>query len=107
MDSTLRKMIYRRSGGRCEAVVVRKDYSTRCFNQATEIHHMLTRSRGGVLLDNEYEMYHLIHLCLWCHDMCDGGDAYEGGLLIDGYVSDGPTYSGTDEYLTKAYGVKP
>lgn len=106
MDTKLRKTVYRRSGGRCEAVVVNSDYESRCFNQATEVHHLLTRSRGGKLLDDVYETYHLLHLCLWCHEKCDGKEAYEGGMLIGGYVTTGPYYQGDDEYLRGKYGVK-
>lgn len=71
------------------------------------MHHALTRARGGAILDDAGEIYHLIALCRWHHILADGGDAYIGSLLIDGYVLSGkhghPEYTGTDKYLTKKY----
>ena len=67
---------------------------------------MLTRSRGGRVLDEVGETYHLIRLCHKHHAMSDGGAAYEAGLLIDGYaITEGGrvVYYGTDEYLSNKY----
>jgi len=74
-----------------------------------EVHHLLTRARGGTLLDRVGEDYHLIALCRDCHARCDGEDAYMNRLLIEGYVSwdkahHMPVYLGPDEYLTEKYG---
>ena len=107
MDALLRKRIHARSDGRCEAVVCVNNAEFRCHNPAQEIHHMLTKARGGAVLDNVHETYHLIHLCHNCHAMCDGADAYDGGMLIDGYMTTEqgrPFYRGTDEYLQYKYG---
>jgi hypothetical protein len=75
-----------------------------------EVHHMLTRGRGGGVLDSFNETYHLIALCPDCHRRSDGGEAYAGGLLIDGYVTTGsngkPVYKGTDPYLSEKYKEK-
>lgn len=79
---------------------------TRCWHQPTEKHHALTRARGGRLLDEVGETYHHIHLCHEHHRMADGGDAYAGDLLIDGYViTEGSSlvYYGTDTYLSAKY----
>lgn len=112
MDDRLRKMIIKRSAGICEMMI---DYGNglgahRCGNPASEIHHMLTKARGGVALDKAYETYHLLHLCGPCHRASDGAEAYEGGFLIEGSavwdsLSQRPVYTGPDEYLTKEYGA--
>lgn len=82
---------------------------SRCGRDATEIHHMLTRARGGEQLD-EFTTYHLIHLCSECHRVAVGSQGYESGMLIDGYVTfDRLTgrlvYTGTDEFLSKYFPV--
>lgn len=97
-----------RSGGQCEAMVLipRRNIYTRCWKSPVEIHHLLTRARGGAVLDKVGETYHLIALCPDCHRRSDGAEAYMGGLLIDGYaalVNGKVQYTGTDEYLTKKY----
>lgn len=79
---------------------------TRCWRQPTERHHLLTRARGGRILDEAGETYHLIHLCHVHHRLADGGDAYDAGLLIDGYVTTANgrvVYHGSDEYLSNKY----
>ena len=79
----------------------------RCWDRPVEIHHALTRARGGHILDYFGETYHLIALCRRHHAGADGGDAYEGKLLIDGYVtqeSGRVVYYGTDDYLRTKYG---
>lgn len=79
---------------------------TRCGMKPVEVHHALTRARGGGLLDEVDEDYHLIVLCKKHHAAADGGAAYEGDLLIDGYVLHERgklVYYGTDEYLSKRY----
>lgn len=69
---------------------------------------MLTRGRGGAILDAAGEIYHLVALCPRCHAASDGGDAYIGSLLIDGYVTSDnegkPVYHGSDKYLRRKYG---
>lgn len=82
----------------------------RCSNPATEIHHMLTKARGGRALDQANETYHLLHLCSPCHRASDGAEAYEGGFLIEGSaiwdsLTQRPVYTGPDEYLSKEYGA--
>jgi hypothetical protein len=80
---------------------------TRCGLGPIEVHHALTKARGGRILDSVGETYHLIALCPRCHRMADGGAAYAGGVLIDGYVTrdndEWPVYSGSDEYLSEKY----
>jgi hypothetical protein len=68
---------------------------------------MLTRARGGAILDEVGETYHKINLCREHHAWSDGGQAYEAGLLIDGYVTkeNGKVvYQGTNHYLRRHYG---
>jgi len=99
-----------RSEGKCEAMVFIEVTGvwTRCWKQPVEVHHMLTRGRGGAVLDKAGEIYHLIALCPRCHAASDGGEAYEGDLLIDGYVItnelEEPKYLGSDKYLRRKYG---
>lgn len=110
MDIVLRRAVVRRSFGRCEAFVsVGDGHPYRCQNRATDIHHLLTKGRGGANLDKVGEVYHLIHLCRECHQSADGGEAYDGGMLIQGSVTwdrfyNKPVYTGPDDYLTKRYG---
>lgn len=102
------QLVKERSGGQCEAMVLipKRGIYTRCWKSPIEIHHLLTRARGGGVLDQVGESYHLIALCPECHARSDGGDAYMGGLLIDGYaaMSSGKVeYYGTDQYLSEKY----
>lgn len=110
MRPELRDAILRRSNGRCEAEVYSDRLSrwVRCHQRATDIHHMLTKGRGGRNLDEVNETYHLIHLCSEdhrsAHENRDGGS-----LIIDGYVewdslTDEPSYMGDDKYLLRKYG---
>lgn len=84
---------------------------TRCGRTPVERHHRLTRARGGKILDAWGEHYHLMDLCAKHHRMADGKEAYDTGLLLDGYVTtnpDGsPHYQGTDPYLLNRYGRTP
>lgn len=103
------QIVRERSGNQCEAMLELKNgVWTRCWKSPVEIHHMLTKARGGRILDDAEETYHLIALCNECHRRSDGGEAYNGELLIDGYVTtdkDGqPLYVGTDNYLRSKYG---
>lgn len=105
-----RSDIKNRSRGRCEAhVEVDDEEFQRCVNEAQEIHHRLTRSRGGKNLDQVGETYHLIHLCVDCHHHIVGASSYDDGMLIDGYVEwdslrERPVYYGSDRYLLSQYG---
>lgn len=91
----------------CEAMVRIRQVWTRCGRNPTELHHRLTRARGGLILDDVGETYHLMHLCRQHHNVAhDQGSAFENGLLLDGYVisgPEGPIYSGSDEYLSERY----
>lgn len=104
---TPNERVRERSGGRCEGMITTKGAQTRCWKGPVEIHHMLTRARGGAILDSVNEIYHLIALCPRCHRAADGQEAYEGGILIDGYITrdehDWPVYNGSDEYLSEKY----
>lgn len=65
---------------------------------------MLTRARGGLLLDEAGETAHLIALCRRHHNVAHSPEGYEAGLMIDGYVmhEDGKlVYDGSDPRLTK------
>jgi hypothetical protein len=99
----------------CEAMVlidyvslgIKRATATRCGRRPVEVHHRLTRARGGAVLDEMGETYHLIALCPRHHAMSDGAEAYLRGLLLDGMmVRDGADhyYLGTDEYLLARYG---
>ena len=102
-----REAVYVRSGGWCEALVKNNNgIWNRCRRQGEQIHHMLTVGRGGALLDDVGETYHLIHLCVDHHAGADGEVAYAGDLLIDGQCitfGDRPVYLGTDKYLSEKY----
>jgi hypothetical protein len=78
----------------------------RCGNRAAEVHHMLTRSRGGKILDAAGEIVHLIHLCKNCHARAHGAGGRK--LMIDGYVTTGPdgspVYEGSHPELLERYG---
>jgi len=102
------ELVRQRANGCCEAMVwvESADRWTRCGLGPVEVHHALTKARGGTILDSVGETHHLIALCHKCHAMADGGDAYMGGVLMDGYViteNDRLVYYGTDEYLTDKY----
>ena len=48
--------------GGCEAMIQLYNGTwTRCWRKPTESHHMLTRARGGRILDEVGETYHLIN----------------------------------------------
>jgi hypothetical protein len=116
MDNSLvptpRDLVIQRSGGRCEAMVRvwtgTKYLWTRCFREPVDVHHRLTRARGGHLLDELGEIYHLMALCRQHHSHdADGRYAHESGLLIDGqmfYAGGTYWYEGSDTYLKDNYG---
>jgi hypothetical protein len=88
-------------------VLVREVY-TRCGHPAPDVHHLLFRSRGGELLDEVGETYHLINLCRRHHDWVhkQQGRAMEAGMVITGYVvtqANGLKYVGPDPYLSERY----
>ena len=107
--------VRRRSGGQCEAMVevtvddVLGDTHatwTRCGRSPVEVHHRLTRARGGHLLDKSGETYHLLALCPTHHRAADGQLAYAGGLLLAGSVQHYRGviyYEGPDPYLQDKY----
>jgi hypothetical protein len=110
VDDGLRQLIYARSQGRCEVFVEYENSALRgrCTRKGMEIHHMVTKARGGVVLDNAYETAHLIHLCREHHAWSDGKQAYDAGLLIEGYVTTDkqtgrPKYLGPDPELRRLY----
>jgi hypothetical protein len=103
---------------RCEAMILVKGFNREgregmyvmCGREPADLHHKLTRARGGLILDEAGEDYHLMRLCREHHDMAhDEGTAYDAGLLLRGYVNTDPVfgwpvYTGPDEYLQKKYG---
>jgi hypothetical protein len=109
MSDKQRRLIQERSGGMCEALVSVNNTWSRCWQTPVEIHHMLTRARGGGALDKAGEIYHLVALCPGCHRLSDGAEAYEGGLLLEGSAiwdstNNKPIYTGPDDYLKRKYG---
>lgn len=104
-----RLIVKNRAGDRCEAEVEVSGVWARCFASPIEVHHMLTRARGGDLLDQAGETYHLVALCPTHHREAVGSSGYEGGLLLEGYVTlDAATgeiiYDGPDPFLRQMYG---
>jgi hypothetical protein len=100
---------------RCEAMVLYKtsrgDRYAACGRDGADLHHKLTRARGGLILDAAGETYHHLYLCREHHQVAhDRAQAFESGLLIHGYVITGPSntpqYTGPDAYLTEHYGEK-
>lgn len=92
----------------CEAMEMVGDRYVMCGKGNTEIHHMITRSRGGKVLDKAGETYHLAQLCHYHHMLVhSSGKGYSSGFLIRGHVTTGPAgqpvYVGPDEYLSKKY----
>jgi hypothetical protein len=79
-----------------------------CGKPDAQLHHKLTRARGGLLLDAVHETYHLMYLCAEHHAVAHDAPAFDNGLLIRGSVitgpNDTPVYTGPDEYLTEHYG---
>lgn len=70
----VRRVIERRSGGRCEAVAV-----AGCRRQADQVHHRLRRSQGGLgTISNG------LHVCAPCHTFIHGNPALsrERGWLL-------------------------
>lgn len=95
-----------RSGNQCEAMVQVSSKGvlwSRCWSRPVEVHHMLTRSRGGLILDAIGETAHLIALCPQHHRYAHGPDGHEAGLMINGYVTTRPdgriVYEGSDPRL--------
>lgn len=77
----------------------------RCGRRGVEDHHVLTRARGGGLLDEDGEIYHHLALCPSHHRMVDDM-GHESGLIIQGYAyRDGRdiVYQGPDAYLSERY----
>ena len=100
---------------RCEALVgITSPRTNRlmyvpCGALDADLHHKLTRARGGLILDHAGETYHHMYLCRAHHGVAhDEGHAFERGLLIAGSVVSGPdgkpVYTGPDEYLNEHYG---
>lgn len=94
--------------GSCEALIEIEDRWVRCWQQPLETHHLITRGRGGKVLDKAGETYHLMKLCHEHHMQAhDQAQAFERGLLLPGSVVTGPygkpVYTGPDEYLSKKY----
>lgn len=104
-----RMLVVARSHGRCEAMVrmpltsTRVVY-TRCFRKPIEVHHMLTRARGGKILDGTGETAHLIALCSQHHKVAHSAGGHQAGLMMDGYITTGPdggvVYQGSDPRLS-------
>jgi hypothetical protein len=92
---------------RCEALVLVNGRYHPCGTAPADLHHKITRARGGEILDKAGETYHQMHLCREHHDYAhDSGDAISGGLLLQGYVftgRTGPVYIGPDDYLSGKY----
>lgn len=98
-----------RAQAHCEVMAPVRDRHTRCGLPTTEVHHRLTRSRGGNALDAVGETYHLICICRshhnWVHQNI--GQATQTGLYLLGQAwlaGDGQAvYRGPDPYLSSLY----
>lgn len=92
---------------RCEALVQVGERYVPCGRDNADLHHKITRARGGEILDRAGETYHQMRLCREHHSYAhDNDSAYEGGLLLRGYVFTGRTgvvYIGPDDYLSQKY----
>ena len=95
--------VHARAGGRCEAMVRVGRTWARCFRAPIEVHHALTRSRGGLILDAHGEIAHLLGLCNQHHRLAHSPGGHQAGLMINGYVTTGadgrPVYEGSDRRL--------
>jgi hypothetical protein len=97
-----------RSGETCEVEVeLAGSFWGRCTAAATDVHHMLPKSRGGRILDGIGETCHLIHLCREHHAQAHSRKDADG-LMIDGSVTwdklrNRPVYKGTDPELMRRY----
>ena len=102
---------------RCEALVSQQRKGPKyfevmfvpCGKEDAQLHHKVTRARGGEILDQAGETYHHLRLCVEHHKIAhDEGTAFTNGLLIRGYVfrtsTGDPLYIGPDEYLSEKYG---
>lgn len=99
---------------RCEALVLMHSVTSSramyvpCGRVDADLHHKVTRARGGLILDQAGETYHHMYLCRHHHDIAHDQPAFENGLLIEGSVITGgdgrPLYTGPDEYLNEKYG---
>ena len=96
----------RRSNRQCEVMIKVGRVWTRCGRSPVQDHHLLTRARGGSVLDAVGETYHHLACCPYHHAMVDDL-GFESGLLIAGSAyhsaSDKVVYVGPDEYLTAKY----
>lgn len=106
------KRARKRADGQCEVLIPHHYLWDRCPGFATDVHHMLPRSRGGALLDRAYEDYHLVVCCRHHHDMIHANphDAEVRGLTIEGFVvprGRRPYYTGPDWFLRRKYGDEP
>src|SRR5262245_40845167 len=92
---------------RCEALVATNGRYVPCGAPDAQLHHKLTRARGGLILDKAGETYHHLYLCGEHHRVAHDKPAFDNGLLIRGFVKTGyrgeVIYSGPDEYLTEKY----
>ena len=106
MDDALYSSIVVRSRGRCESEVWVSGWF-RCDSPATDVHHLLPKSRGGRILDDYGETYHLMHLCRECHSIAHSRKEADG-MMIDGSITwdkinNQPIYKGEDSYLKRKY----
>lgn len=102
----VRDQVIARSGGHCEAMVRLRRSWTRCGRQPVEVHHMLTRARGGDVLDEEGETEHLVALCPQHHRLAHN-EGVKTGMMIQGYAyRDGveAVYEGSNESLKEKHG---
>jgi hypothetical protein len=111
MSSHAYRVARERSDGRCEVMVSTGLIWDRCPHDATDVHHALPRSRGGLLLDLAKESYHLICVCRGHHSLAHGNPtkAIYSGLTIEGFVVTDkntlrPVYTGPDHFLSQRYG---
>lgn len=95
----------------CEAMIPVGRTWTMCGREPADLHHKITRARGGLILDQHGETYHQMRLCREHHGIAHDKPAFKTGLLIDGFITTctrcrEPKYEGTDLYLTEHYGAR-
>lgn len=108
-DRRVRDAVHKRSGGRCEAEYEMGGRWRRCRKRAGEVHHLLTKARGGRHLDRMGETAHLLHLCHEHHRQAHEETGHD--LIISGEVewdrlTKRPVYRGDDHELRQRWGAE-
>jgi 5-methylcytosine-specific restriction endonuclease McrA len=112
VNAQVRKQVKERSGGFCEGYWLPPLSSTwtRCTSRSVQVHHKITRARGGELLDT-WTIYHLADLCVRCHITAHRPVGLKLRLMLPGSVltnkvTGKPVYTGSDPYLSSHFGAE-